>query len=161
MKQQGFSLIELLVVIGIITIIVGIATASFRTASATMRDGKRKADIDTIALVLESSKNYANKTYNYDLSTYQNDFPQGLPQDPTPGKFYCMKRNADIYGLYMDPQYLLTINHTTGCPSGGTGFIQTFYYIVSSGSLKGIKSWILCASMEREPLPYCRTSLLR
>lgn len=53
MKEKGFTLIELLVVMTIIAILAGLALVSYQGARKTARDGKRKADMETIRSALE------------------------------------------------------------------------------------------------------------
>jgi len=52
-RQYGFTLLEMLVVLGIIGLIMGIAVSSFSTAQKKARDSKRKSDLKTIQNALE------------------------------------------------------------------------------------------------------------
>jgi prepilin-type N-terminal cleavage/methylation domain-containing protein len=54
--QKGFTLIELLVTIAIIAIISVVAVALFGNIQANARDGKRKAELESIANTLEVNK---------------------------------------------------------------------------------------------------------
>lgn len=51
--KKGFTLIELLVVVAIIGILTTIVSMSFSTVSSKARDGKRKADINSITKALD------------------------------------------------------------------------------------------------------------
>lgn len=53
MKKQGFSLLELLVVIGIISLLLSVAISSYSTAQKKTRDAKRQADLKTIQQAAE------------------------------------------------------------------------------------------------------------
>ena len=53
MKKKGFTLLEILVVIGIIMILVGMMTASYSTAQKKARDTKRKSDLKEIQNAME------------------------------------------------------------------------------------------------------------
>ncbi len=52
-RHKGFTLLELLVVIGIIVTLVGIGTVSFSAAQMKARNAKRKADLETLYKALE------------------------------------------------------------------------------------------------------------
>jgi len=58
-KRSGFTLIELLVVTTIIILLTTMGVVSYRRAGETARDGKRKADLETVkqALVLYRADN--------------------------------------------------------------------------------------------------------
>lgn len=51
--KKGFTLLEMLVVVGIIAILVGIGAVSYSTAQKKSRDAKRKADLHAIRNALE------------------------------------------------------------------------------------------------------------
>lgn len=63
MKQRGFSLLELLVVIGIVSILLAIAISSFSTAQKKSRDAKRQADLRTIQQAAEQYYSICNYVY--------------------------------------------------------------------------------------------------
>lgn len=58
-KSKGFTLIELLVTIAIIAIISVVAVALFGNIQMDARDGKRKAELESIANALELAKTSA------------------------------------------------------------------------------------------------------
>ncbi len=51
--QSGFTLLELLVVIGIIAVLAVIGISSYSTAQKKSRDAKRRSDLKTIQTALE------------------------------------------------------------------------------------------------------------
>jgi len=53
MNKKGFTLLEMLVVIGIISILVTIAAASYSTAMKKSRDTRRKSDMSAIQNAME------------------------------------------------------------------------------------------------------------
>jgi type II secretion system protein G len=63
MKQKGFSLIELLVVITIIGILAAIGLTSYRTANQKARDSRRQADIQQTRSALEMWRTDCGGTY--------------------------------------------------------------------------------------------------
>jgi len=65
--QSGFTLLELLVVIGIISLLVGLGSVSYSTAQKKARDAKRKSDLQAIQSSLEQY---------YSICGYQYPSPQ-------------------------------------------------------------------------------------
>ena len=60
MKEKGFTLIELMIVITVIAILITIAVASFTRVQQQARDTKRKGDLRSIATALQAY--YTEKT---------------------------------------------------------------------------------------------------
>lgn len=113
--QKGFTLIEMLVVIAIISILIGIGINTFTIAQKKARDVRRKADIRAIQTALElykQDKGYYPSTGGYylesDVTTdyipgLAPDYIPSLPQDPKGGD--CSKglwegKNACYAYLY-------------------------------------------------------------
>lgn len=61
--KKGFTLLEMLVVIGIIAILVSLGIASYTTVQKKSRDARRKGDLKTIQNSLEQY--YSICGYNY------------------------------------------------------------------------------------------------
>jgi len=57
LKKNGFSLIELLVVLGIIAVLTGLIAFNFNAARARARDVQRKNDLKELRSALELYKN--------------------------------------------------------------------------------------------------------
>jgi type II secretion system protein G len=91
MKNRGFTLIEMLVVIGIITMILAVLFPNFMGARQRARDVQRKNDLSQMQKALE--------LYKLDQS------PQAYPTDGAfPGSFcsQCWSSGADCGGnIYM------------------------------------------------------------
>ena len=100
MKKNGFTLLEILVVISIIGILVALGTAAFSTAQQKGRDARRKADIKAIQNGFEQ---YHAKAGEYpDSSAEANDltiFPAGVPEDPknTGESVYTINLGVDAF----------------------------------------------------------------
>ena len=62
-NKKGFSLLELLVVIGIIGILVSMGIVSFSTAQKKARDAKRKTDLRAIKNAMEQYYSVCNGAY--------------------------------------------------------------------------------------------------
>lgn len=52
-RKNGFTLLELLVVIGIIAILVSLAAVAYSTAQKSTRDSRRKSDLKAVQNALE------------------------------------------------------------------------------------------------------------
>ncbi len=126
-NRKGFTIIELLVSVGIIAILTAIITANFATAKAKSRDAKRVSDIAQLQLALELyfdrcsqypqlSTGSAN---NYLMSlSAANGCPSGislasfiskLPTPPTAGDYRYAVNNYDPANLttYAPTDYVL------------------------------------------------------
>lgn len=101
MKNKGFTLLEILVVIGIIMILVGMMSVSYSTAQKKARDAKRKSDLSSIQNAMEQY---------YSVCGYK--YPTSIPNT-----IYCPSPSMAIMPTVpTDPQtltpYSPTINPT-------------------------------------------------
>lgn len=100
MKKLGFTLLEILVVIGIISILVAMGFASYSTAQKKARDARRKADLKAIQNSMEQY--YSICGFNYPTSLSSGIVcPTGpvtvmgtVPSDPKTGSAYAMPTAA-------------------------------------------------------------------
>lgn len=160
--SKGFTLIELLVTIAIIAIISVVAVALFGNIQADARDGKRRAELESLANALEVNKTGGGGNYNPILasqlggglfpsgSTTRSDDPQGYP--------YCISSSATS----TPPTALTnaqTSTWTTGtCPTAPAG------WTVISGTQPAATtvSWTLCTRLENKgsspAVAYCRSN---
>lgn len=68
-NAKGFTLIELVVVIGIISILAGITSVSFYTTQKKVRDTKRKADLKIIQQSMEQYYSICGYSYPTSVSS--------------------------------------------------------------------------------------------
>ena len=61
--RQGFTLLEILVVIGIIAVLAGMGAVSYSTAQKKARDAKRKVDLGAIKNAMEQYYMLCNGLY--------------------------------------------------------------------------------------------------
>lgn len=84
MKNKGFTLVELLVVMAILGVLVTLVVGGFRTAQMRGRDSKRKSDLKEIANALEVF--YSDHGKYPDVSGGR---IQACPYDPSEGSDDC------------------------------------------------------------------------
>lgn len=101
-KKNGFSLVELLVVVSIIGILIAVAAAAYSTAQKRGRDAKRRGDVKAIQSAFEQY--YADNDSSYADAGTDNvctleiaaSMPGGLPVDPKGDAYFCTN-DADDY----------------------------------------------------------------
>ena len=113
-RRHGFTLIEILVVITIISVLSGVGIFSYTNAQKAARDAKRRADLHSLRIALESYY-AANGTYPVVASwsgepsaygSHTTDYVPGLapnyidklPNDPRANTSYAPCSNATYTG---------------------------------------------------------------
>lgn len=102
-SRFGFTLLELLVVIGIIAILVALGAVSFSSAQKKARDTRRKADLKSMQEALESYYSVCNYTYPPAINngivcaTSGNTLlpAVNIPKDPRSGQSYATGYTVD------------------------------------------------------------------
>jgi prepilin-type N-terminal cleavage/methylation domain-containing protein len=98
-RRNGFSLLELLVVIGIIGILVSVGTVAYRSAQERARDSRRRGDIEAVSKALEQF--YADNL-SYPLATdctgYGAYLVGATPSDPQTGDDYVVDGDCAVDG---------------------------------------------------------------
>jgi len=123
-KKHGFTLLELLIVIGLIGILVSISAVSYSSAQKKTRDSRRKSDIKAIQNALEQY--YADNNGLYPSVSYNNLAVQYLPgttkpSDPKTSCYYKQTVNTTSgYTICADLEGVGTFNCSLTC-SGVTG----------------------------------------
>lgn len=112
--RKSFTLLEMLVVIGIIGVIVGMGFVSYSTAQKKARDAKRKEDLKAIQNAMEQY--YSICSYKYPatfppagskLTATTADCPSlssnvdliTMPADPLGGNYQCLSCNISTYTI--------------------------------------------------------------
>lgn len=104
---RGFTLIELLVVITIVGILTGVALVAMGGARSSGRDGKRKADLESVRGALEQYKSDC-KAYPASISFTGSGTITGS----------CPTSNTYMAKVPSDPQYpTYTYSYTPGSPA--------------------------------------------
>lgn len=130
--HKGFTLLELLVVIGIIGIIMALATVAYSTTQVSGRNARRKQDLVAIQNALEQY--YSINGFKYpdnckDASTY---LRSAWPEDPGTDADYigvdiCSSTGYCIYAQ-MEGTNSTSGNCVAGCDfSGG----KTYYCVAN------------------------------
>lgn len=81
-KNKGFTLLELVVVIGIIALLVSIAGVSYNAAQLRTRDTRRKADLNSMKDALEQYYSANSFVYPATCSTASTFLKGSWPIDP-------------------------------------------------------------------------------
>lgn len=121
MKRHGFTLLELLIVLGIISIIMLLGSTVYSSVQKRSRDAKRKGDLNIIRSSLELYR--TNFSY-YPTSLVENDFSTNYlkttPTDPTPLQGYSYTATTCGSGLRCDYTLgtKLELSNAASCLSG-------------------------------------------
>ena len=111
MKQKGFTLIELMVVIAIIGILAGIVMVSLGGARANARDARRQSDIrqfnTAMELCYDDATCNSNQAYlqSASMPTAVGTYLTSVPTDPVSGNSSYTWINNSATGVDTDQDY--------------------------------------------------------
>lgn len=152
-STKGFTLIELMVVVGIIAILSAIGLTTFNSAQANARDGRRRTDINAIANVLEITRVPGTAYYtSLPLSGFSDS---KVPVDTTTAK-YCIRTSTGTTA----PDDPATWDSSTACPTTDWTSIPSGGIAVGTApflTTTNISSWKVCARLETGAF-YCKPS---
>lgn len=141
-SSAGFTLVELLVVVAIISVLAVIGITIFGNVQKNARDARRKADIDSIAQAMEA--NFGRTTAGQYDALRNTFFSSGyVPIDPINTGTIC-STNACKY-----------------CVKSSSGACASIDTTVVDGQPPAGTTYIVCASLETPTGPqgtnfYCR-----
>jgi prepilin-type N-terminal cleavage/methylation domain-containing protein len=102
--KKAFTLLEMLVVVGIIAVLIGLGISSYSTAQKKARDAKRKSDLKAIQNALEQYYSICGYSYPAPSSGYvptaitcinpATTIMSTVPVDPKTGTRYTMSQTS-------------------------------------------------------------------
>lgn len=146
-QRRGFTLIEMLIVVGIISLFVSIIIASTSGARARARDSRRYADLTQIGTALESyyQANYGPRGVGSYPSTAVGGVPQWQTVCAAGGVFTTS--GATGYVPNLAPTYIASLpTDPLGCPSTGNNGYQYIsdgndYKIMTNTTEQGLECY--------------------
>lgn len=131
----GFTLVEVLIAVGIVTILTALSFGAYTNYLQTSRDTDRKVDLETIRVALEEYKRDngeypSTPSQNTQLKNTLSQYLSGFPEDPrytygTNGYGYVYRKVNEGYqlfsklekgGYYVIDQYGANVLHTSSPP---------------------------------------------
>lgn len=162
MKQHGFTVVELVIVITLMGILMGLGTFSIIDSQSHARDTERKSDIEIIAMNLENlyqSGNYDDNDNIFKKGKYPSTADMALSGDKADNAKKLL-RDVDIKSLYSPGNSgtlsLKVANDTNGPTNTSIAKDEYLYMpIKSDGNLCGAagadcRSFKLYAWLENE-----------
>lgn len=139
--RKGFTLIEVLIVVTIISLLILIALWAWQSQLAKGKDARRKADLNRLEKVFEDFYN-DNNCYPNDLNDLVPDYLSEVLVDPVTRQAYELSNDGcHTYRIYVnldneDDLAIAEAGCTSGCgPGGGTlgGDCSFNYGVCNSG----------------------------
>lgn len=85
--KKAFTLVELLVALSIMALIMGASLTAFESTKKSARDGRRKADLESLRSALEIYRSDIG-AYPANLNLLSPDYISAIPADPAPTQSY-------------------------------------------------------------------------
>jgi general secretion pathway protein G len=105
-SENGFTFIELLVVMTIIAVLTAVGVTNFRVANQKARDGRRQADLEQIRAALELYRSDENDYPTADIISQDEIVATGgivymedVPDDPVSTNSYYYSSDGTTYSL--------------------------------------------------------------
>ena len=135
--RKGFTILELIIVIGILTMLFAMGTSTFTAINRKGRDNRRRSDIEQIRAAVEMYR--TNSTtgvyptspplpspglpFGSALGDGTNTYLQSIPQDPrSPARIYYYTSNGTDYTLATELEETSTCANSPPANSCGSGF---------------------------------------
>ncbi len=124
MLKKGFTLIEMLIVVGIISVLITLGAFVYTSATRTSRDGKRKADLENVRAALEQYRAQNNAYPQTSGVAFTNCPGNGIIQDPLPGTNTYMNPvpNDPFCQLYKYSYIAADSSGNTNCTNNCTNY---------------------------------------
>lgn len=120
LKKNGFTLIELIVVVTIIAVLTVIGIINYSGTNRKARDNRRITDLEMIRNALELYRQGNGNTYPYDIDSLRGEYMQQIPVGPKGsdvGDTYVYTQTDSGYGYI-----LKTVLEETGVDYSVTNF---------------------------------------
>lgn len=96
-RVEGFTLLELLIVVGLIGILIAVSVTAYSTIQKKTRDARRANDMKAIQNAFEQYYADNNSTYPAAESVITTYLPGGIPLDPKSAEPYTVTTDVDGY----------------------------------------------------------------
>jgi general secretion pathway protein G len=98
-KKNGFTLIELIVVVTIMAVLTVAGIISYGGTSKRARDNRRMADLEKIRIALELYRQGTGSSYPASISSLVTTYLQEQPKDPKTDSYYTYNNSGYTYTI--------------------------------------------------------------